>query len=71
MPQHLFPTTQRRNKTTSDRPRLLWLKRRGALRLLVLLGLGTLDLGGTGEGLLTVLALLACGKCVSGLFEDM
>jgi hypothetical protein len=50
-------------RRTSDRP-LLWLKRRWAIRLLVLLGLGTLDLGGTGEGLLTVLALLACEDCV-------
>lgn len=31
------------------------------MRLFVLLGLGTLDLGGTGEGLHAVLALLACG----------
>lgn len=34
--------------------------KRVAFRLFVLLRLGTLDLGGTAEGLLTVLALLAC-----------
>ena len=33
------------------------------MRLFVLLGLGTLDLGGTGEGLHAVLALLACVVC--------
>jgi hypothetical protein len=50
-------------RRTSDTDQLLWLKRRWAIRLLVLLGLGTLDLGGAGEGLLTVLALLACEEC--------
>jgi len=43
-------------KTTHDRP----LQENKAMRLFVLLGLGTLDLGGTGEGLHAVLALLAC-----------
>jgi hypothetical protein len=35
-------------------------RRKEASCLLVLLGLGTLDLGGTGKSLLSVLALLAC-----------
>lgn len=57
--QQFFSTTRaRKRKTTSDGP-LLWLER-GAIRLFVLLGLGTLDLCGTGEGLHAVLALLAC-----------
>lgn len=33
---------------------------RRAIRLFLLLGLGTLDLGSAAEGLLAVLALLAC-----------
>lgn len=44
-----------------------------ASRLFLLLGLGTLDLGGTTEGLLSVLALLACsdGKSMSAARPEL